>query len=188
MFVGAPQPLSNYFDSFVPLKTAISFLWNFQRGSEYEATTFDEDLQDFVRGSDTDGDGFIDDYYSSFSSAQLKGTGAPFVVSSTLTLQNVPASIKGTVNRTLVEDFDTVTRDFGDGPETFDPYRSFETMLTTSTMTLDSATSKAANNTAIQGTSDLGFSGTLNPGSLQNAIQRVRNLLYAMGYRIPADS
>lgn len=185
MYFDGPYSLSNYFDSFVPLKTAKTYLWNYQYGSENELTSpapveGDPD----IRGQDTDGNDVIDYLATTFRSAHIKGVGAPLVVSTTLTIQNVPTSITGKRNETRVEDWDTVTY----GEDTYVPYRSFEKSLTTVTLALDVATTKAANLTALAGTADLGFSGSIAPASTNNAKQRVRNLLYALGYRIPAGA
>jgi hypothetical protein len=157
--VQSPGPLSDWFDPLEPLKAAGNYLWSVQSGSN------------FLDDSDTD----HPDIY--FAARHIKGIGTPLVISRTLTIPNVPRSITG---KAVAADFYQSKVAQG----TIPPYDEFSSNVVTKTWTLDTTLTIGANSTSINQTTDLGTPGPLAPGTVENGIQRVHNLLYAQGYRI----
>ena len=130
---------------------------------------------------DTNEDGDIDYFSTTFRAEFLNGIGTP-LVSGSLALPNVPRKITGTANSTYVDDGDQDT--FGNG---LPPYREFTKEITTSTFLLDTPVTIASNTTSIASTADLfGNTDSRASATLMNAMQRVRNALFAKGYRLGA--
>ena len=155
----ASNPLSDWFDPLEPLKAAGTYLWSTQSGSN------------FVDDSDTD----QPDIY--FAARHIKGVGTPLVVSRTLTIPNVPRSITG---KAVAADWYQSKVAQG----TIPPYDEFSSNVVTKTWTLDTTLTIGANSVSINQTTDMGTPGPLAPGTVENGIQRVHNLLYAQGYRL----
>lgn len=153
------EPLSHWFDPLEPLKATGNYLWSVQSGSN------------FLDDSDSDNP----DIY--FAARHIKGVGTPLVVNRTLTIPNVPRSITG---KAVAADFYQSKVAQGTTP----PYDEFSSNVVTKTWTLDTTLTIGANSAAINQTTDMGTPGPLAPGTVENGIQRVHNLLYAQGYRL----
>jgi hypothetical protein len=181
-FSTSPAPLDDYFGDSQRIKTPNSFLWHSLDGTEFELES--EDPNDpllTIPGEDTNEDGDIDYFSTTFRAEFLNGIGTP-LVSGTLALPNVPRKITGTANSTYVDDGDQDT--FGNG---LPPYREFTKEITTSTFLLDTPVTIASNTTSIASTADLfGNTDSRASATLMNAMQRVRNALFAKGYRLGA--
>ena len=165
----SPEALSGSFDRPQPLKTKDNFLWNRLEGA--------------ILGEAGTGD----IYESGGHSLQLTGVATPLVVSKTLTIPKVPRTLAGR------EVFFGHSY-FAPSEEDPDPSVLVISAVETSTWTLDTTLTKAANTAAVTGTADLDslsaepdYRGTLSAGTLQNGVQRVRNLLYATGYRLGGE-
>lgn len=173
MIIGASQPISDLWDLKQAVKgTAGSFIYSYQKGSHDTDAT------------DTDGDTVNDSFVESFQSLHYSGKASPLAVSKTLTIQAVPRTLTGKVVETTYQDDDAITLPEGTVPAS----RRFTKNAGIITMVLDGALTPLANTTPVAGTIDLA-PGTLTAkaaGTLDNGLQRVRDALYKLGYRLPA--
>lgn len=166
------RPLRELWDLKQAIKgTPGSFVYAFQKGAHTTEAT------------DTDGDTVNDSIVESFQSLHYSGKASPLLVSKTLTIQAVPRTLTGKVVETTFQDSDSITLPEGIVPAS----RSFTKTAGTINITLDTVLTPPVNTTAIAGTTDIA-PGTTAPkpaGTLDNGLQRVRNALYALGYRTP---
>ena len=172
MVIGSSQPISDLWDLKQAIKgTAGSFIYSYQKGSHVTDAT------------DTDGDTVNDSFVESFQSLHYNGKASPLVVSKTLTIQAVPRTLTGKIVETTFQDDDAITLPEGTVPAS----RSFTKNAGTVTITLDATLTPASNTTPVAGTIDLA-PGTVTPkaaATLDNGLQRVRDALYRLGYRLP---
>ncbi len=163
-----PNDLSGLLAPHQPLKLKDNYLWNTSGG--------------FFGGNDSDSDtnGTADYFSRYFSASSGRGTGKPFVVSTTLTIPNV-------VTTFVLKSVNTYTdSDLLGFPGSYPPYDDFGKGLDTETWTLDVTLTKLSNTTPIPGSADIPLTGSQAAGSLTNGVQRVHDLLYSQGYRIGA--
>jgi hypothetical protein len=172
MVFGAWRPLSDLWDLKQPVKgSAGSFVISHQSGERSS------------EAEDSDGDLINDNFAESFRSQHYSGIATPLVVGKVKTIPAVPRLLSGKVVETTYLDSLAITLPEGTVPAT----RGLSKTAGTISITLDVVLTPAANTTAIIGTTDIapGTTASKAAATIENGLQRVRNALYAKGYRVP---